>query len=178
MVHWGCRLIGVTDGINTASKGHKLQAGMKGLMNDIFLDDLRERTHRGMVGQALKGYHCGGRAYGYVLVPEHHPTKLDPYGQPTRIGTRLEQHSEQAAVVRWIFECFEKRAEPSMKIVEVAGLSVGVAPVEGRLARYGGPAIVSRPPRPHHRIQAEPRRNTTSTKPSRLDVRATWPRYK
>lgn len=100
MVHWGCRLIGVTDGIDTASKGHKLQAGMKGLMNDIFLDDLRERTHRGMVGQALKGYHCGGRAYGYVLVPELHPTKLDPYGQPTRIGTRLEQHPEQASVVR------------------------------------------------------------------------------
>ena len=42
IVHWGCRLIGVTDGIDTASKGHKLQAGMKGLMNDIFLDDLRE----------------------------------------------------------------------------------------------------------------------------------------
>ena len=117
MVHWGCRLIGVTDGIDTASKGHKLQAGMKGLMNDIFLDDLRERTHRGMVGQALKGYHCGGRAYGYVLVPELHPTKLDPYGQPTRIGTRLEQHPEQASVVRWIFERFADCWSP-LKIVE------------------------------------------------------------
>jgi site-specific DNA recombinase len=53
MVHWGCRLIGVTDGIDTASKGHKLQAGMKGLMNDIFLDDLRERTHGGASAERL-----------------------------------------------------------------------------------------------------------------------------
>jgi DNA invertase Pin-like site-specific DNA recombinase len=96
MVHWGCRLIGVTDGIDTASKGHKLQAGMKGLMNDIFLDDLRERTHRGMVGQALKGYHCGGRAYGYVLVPELHPTKLHPvWSQP---GSGHDGTFEQASL--------------------------------------------------------------------------------
>jgi hypothetical protein len=90
---------------------------MKGLMNDIFLDDLRERTHRGMVGQAMKGYHCGGRAYGYVLVPDLHPTKLDPYGHPTRIGTRLQQHPEQASVVRWIFERFADCWSP-LKIVE------------------------------------------------------------
>jgi hypothetical protein len=32
-------------------------------MNEVFLDDLREKTCRGVIGQALKGYYCGGRAY-------------------------------------------------------------------------------------------------------------------
>jgi site-specific DNA recombinase len=30
------RLIGVSDGIDTANKGHKLLSGMKGIMNDVF----------------------------------------------------------------------------------------------------------------------------------------------
>ena len=103
-IHWGVRLIGVTDGIDTAAKGHKMLSGFKGIMNEFYLDDLREKTSRGMIGQALKGFHCGGRAYGYKLVPEVDPKKTDPYGRPARIGTRLEILPEQAEWVRWIFE--------------------------------------------------------------------------
>jgi DNA invertase Pin-like site-specific DNA recombinase len=95
-VHWGVRLIGVSDGIDTSAKGHKMLSSMKGMMNEVFLDDLSEKTHRGMVGQVLKGYHCGGRCFGYRLVPELDPSKKDPYGQPARIGTRLEKDEEQA----------------------------------------------------------------------------------
>jgi hypothetical protein len=72
---------------------------------------------RPMTGQALKGYHCGGRAYGYNLVPHLDPTRLDPYGQPARIGTRLEQHPDQAPWVRWIFERYADCWSP-LKIVE------------------------------------------------------------
>ena len=111
-VFWGCRLIGISDGIDTASKGHKLQAGMKGLMNEIFLDDLRDKTKRGMIGQVLKGFHGGGRTYGYALKPEFHPTQKDPYGQPARIGTRLEKDPEQEKWVRWIFEQYAAGTSP------------------------------------------------------------------
>lgn len=116
-VYWGVRLIGVSDGIDTTAKGHKMLSGVKGLMNEVFLDDLREKTCRGMIGQALKGYHCGGRAYGYRLVPEFDPTRKDPYGQPCRIGTRLEKHPEQAPWVKWIFERYDEGWSP-LKIVE------------------------------------------------------------
>ncbi len=54
MVHWKVRLIGVSDGIDTAAKGHKLLSGFKGIMNEVFLDDLKDKVSRGMVGQALK----------------------------------------------------------------------------------------------------------------------------
>lgn len=49
-VYLGIRMIGVSDGIDTAAKGHKTLSGFKGLMNDIFLDDLRDKTHRGLAG--------------------------------------------------------------------------------------------------------------------------------
>jgi site-specific DNA recombinase len=96
LVHWGVRLIGVSDGIDTAAKGHKMLSGFKGIMNEFYLDDLWDKTCRGMIGQALKGFHCGGRAYGYKLVPDLHSTKTDPYGNPARIGTRLAILPEQA----------------------------------------------------------------------------------
>ena len=70
LIHWGVRLIGVSDGIDTAAKGHKMLSGFKGIMNEVFLDGLRDKTRRGMVGQVLKGYHGGGRSYGYRLVQE------------------------------------------------------------------------------------------------------------
>src|SRR5882757_2819662 len=72
-------------------------------MNEIFLDDLRERVHRGLAGQAMKHYWCGGRPYGYRLKPVLDASRLDVYGQPLRIGTVLEIDDEQAAIVREIF---------------------------------------------------------------------------
>jgi hypothetical protein len=57
-----------------------------------------------MQGQALKGFHCGGRIFGYRLIPVLHPTKTDPYGNPERIGTKLAIEPDQAKWVEWIFK--------------------------------------------------------------------------
>ena len=51
-------------------------------MNEQFIDDLRDKIKRGMIGQAEKQYWQGGRVYGYKLVPVLDPAKTDPYGQP------------------------------------------------------------------------------------------------
>jgi site-specific DNA recombinase len=103
-VYLGVRLIGISDGIDTAAKGHKALSGFKGLMNDIFLDDLRDKTHRGLAGQAIKGNNCGGRNYGYRHVPTYHPTDTDEYGRPKILAVRREIDEEQARWVRQIFE--------------------------------------------------------------------------
>lgn len=99
----GVRVVGVADGYDSARKGHKIHAGFKGLMNEFFLDDLRERTHRGMTGQALKGYNCGGRTFGYRNVPIYDPARKDPYGRPEITAVRYEIDEVQAAIVREIF---------------------------------------------------------------------------
>ena len=65
----GLRIIATSDGYDSESKARKVHRGFKGLMNEIFLDDLREKTHRGLSGQALKGSWTGGRPYGYRLKP-------------------------------------------------------------------------------------------------------------
>lgn len=102
----GIRVVGVTDGYDSSSKGHKIHAGFKGLMNELFLDDLRERTHRGMTGQAIKGYNCGGRTYGYRNVPIDDPHRKDAYGRPAIIAVKYEVDAAQAAVVRDIFKWY------------------------------------------------------------------------
>ncbi len=102
----GLRIIATSDGYDSTSKARKVHRGFKGLMNEIFLDDLRERVHRGLTGQAQKHFWCGGKPYGFRLKPVLDPTRLDVYGQPARIGTVLEIDSEQAAIVREIFARF------------------------------------------------------------------------
>src|SRR5205823_4163547 len=57
---------------------------------DLFLDNLRAHTKRGMAGVIRDGRHAGGRAYGYRTLP----------GRPGE----LEINDEEAAVVRCIFE--------------------------------------------------------------------------
>jgi len=117
LIFWGVRIIGVTDGIDTNQKGHMLHSRFKGLMNEDFIDKLREDIKRGMVGQAGRSYWQGGRVYGYRLVPELHATKTDPYGRPDRIGTRLEIDAEQAAVVKQIFQMYSDGLSP-LKIAD------------------------------------------------------------
>ena len=98
----GIRIIGVSDGYDSERKGHKIHAGFKGLMNELFLDDIRERTHRGMTGQALKGFNCGGRTYGYRNVPIEDQARKDAYGRPAVVAVRYEIDEQQAEVVSQI----------------------------------------------------------------------------
>lgn len=100
----GIRIISSSDGYDSTLKSRKITRGFKNLMNETFLDDLRDRVHRGLTGQALRGHWCGGRPYGYKLKQIVDRSRLDAYGQPTQIGTQLEIDEQQALVVREIFE--------------------------------------------------------------------------
>lgn len=100
----GIRIVSASDGYDSTSKSRKITRGFKNLMNETFLDDLRDRVHRGLSGQALQGRWCGGRPYGYRLKQIVDPSRLDAYGHPTQIGTQLEIDEQQARVVREIFE--------------------------------------------------------------------------
>jgi hypothetical protein len=86
---------------------------MKGLMNEVFLDDLREKVHRGMEGQAIKGRWCGGRPYGLRLLPILDPTRRDAYGNPERVATVLEIDPVQAAVVKSISRTTSRETPPA-----------------------------------------------------------------
>ena len=99
----GIRIVGVSDGYDSTSKSRRIQRGFKAIMNETFLDDLRERVHRGHMGQALKGRWNGGRPYGYKLKPVLDASQRDAYGNALQIGTMLEIDATHAKIVREIF---------------------------------------------------------------------------
>jgi DNA invertase Pin-like site-specific DNA recombinase len=89
--HRGVRIIGVSDGYDSESSSRKLQRGMRGIISEVYLDDLRYRTHRGLSGQVARGLFAGGLPFGYRSVPA-------PGGHVLQID------DEQATVVRRVFE--------------------------------------------------------------------------
>lgn len=89
--HRGIRIIGVSDGYDSRHSGRKIMRGVRGLINDLYLDDLRSKTHRGQAGQVERGYIAGGKSYGYDIV------KADG-------GSTYKINESQARWVVWIFE--------------------------------------------------------------------------
>jgi site-specific DNA recombinase len=88
-------------------KNRKLLRGITGLVDQVYLDDLGEDTHRGQAAQFNKGYWVGGKVYGYSLQKVTDPNaRPDSYGDPIRIGTDLKAHSYEAKVVKEIFHLY------------------------------------------------------------------------
>lgn len=79
----GIRVIGVQDGYDSPRRGHKLQAGLSGIMGEAFREMIRDRTHAALESRAKERRPTGGRCYGY------------------RKG---EVHESEAAIVREIFQ--------------------------------------------------------------------------
>lgn len=88
--HRGIRIVGVSDGYDSTHAGRKLHRGMRGLINEIYLDDLRAKVHRGLDGLVARSLFAGGMSYGYRSIAADD-------------GHRLEIHPEHAEVVREIF---------------------------------------------------------------------------
>jgi site-specific DNA recombinase len=85
-------LIGVADGIDTSSRHAKLSFTVKSLVADLYLDDLRDKTLRGLEGRALAGLATGNVPFGYRTAPA-----------PDGKGHRIEIDPEAAELVRRIF---------------------------------------------------------------------------
>lgn len=88
--HRGIVIIGVADSYDSRMGGRKIMRGVRGLINEMFLDDLRHKTHRGQAGQVERGYAAGGKSYGYDIVRDH-------------LGSKYQINDTQAGWVRWIF---------------------------------------------------------------------------
>jgi site-specific DNA recombinase len=81
-----------------------LHIGLKGTMNALFWKELAEKTRRGMRGRVELGKAGGGLCYGYRVVRQLQNGMMTT-------GER-EINSEEAAVVRRIFESYAAGASP------------------------------------------------------------------
>ncbi|GAH26608.1 unnamed protein product [marine sediment metagenome] len=79
------KIISVSDGIVTGEEDSKLGIHIRGLINELYLDDLRKKTMRGLEGQKLRGFSTGENVYGYYTRPVGE-LKLNKRGQPKYEG--------------------------------------------------------------------------------------------
>ena len=86
-------------------------------MNEVFLDDLRDKTHRGLAGAAERKMSVGGRAYGYRSEPV-----VEGLGNVTAV--RVLVHEEHATWVRRIFEWYADGKSPRWIAGELNRLKV------------------------------------------------------
>lgn len=100
-------LLGVSDGIDTSARGAKMAFTFSSMKNDLYLDDLREKTIRGMEGRAIAGMSTGMLPFGFCS-----SAITDRYGKIT--GYKIELHPERAAIVRWMFAAYISGASLSM----------------------------------------------------------------
>ena len=117
----GVELVAVTDGIQTSHQMAKLQITIKGLVNELYLDDLRDKTHRGLTGRALAGRSTGGRLFGYRT-------------SPGPDGAHWVVFEPEAEIVRRIFRLYADSL--SMKAL-AAQLNAQGLPFPGKATRHG-----------------------------------------
>ncbi len=121
----GVELVSVTDGIQTSQQMAKLQIAIKGLVNELYLDDLRDKTHRGLTGRVLRGLSAGGRLFGYRTIPQ---------GPDGREGAAWTVFEPETAMVRRIFQSYADGL--SMKAIAVRLNQEGV-PFPAKTTRWG-----------------------------------------
>jgi len=91
--------------LETVSEGeiNELHIGLKGTMNALYLKDLADKTHRGMIAAVLNGSIPGGKTYGYDTFHEY-----DQNGN--KITGLRKINKEQAAIVLEIFAQYDEGA--------------------------------------------------------------------
>ncbi len=103
--YWGISLISVSDGLDMREEHAKVAYQFRGIINELYLTDLSKKTHRGQMGQVLRGFSVGAHGYGYTTVPEGE-SKLDKKGRVRADGFKLMIIPDEARIIQRIFREF------------------------------------------------------------------------
>ncbi len=116
------KIISVSDGIVSDDDNSKLGIHIRGLINELYLDDLKKKTMRGLEGQKLRGYSTGESVYGYKSCPVGE-LRLNKKGQPKYEGMIHKIQEEEECIVKRIYKNFieEKSLNGIMKELNESG---------------------------------------------------------
>ena len=134
------RIASRADSLDSDDRHSKLGFQMRGIVNELYLDDLREKTLRGQLGQKARGFSVGEATYGYRSRPVGE-MRVDRRGRPRPDGYHMEPYPEEAAVVRRVFEEF---ASGKALTAIVKDLNADGVPGRRRVAKGWTPSTVSR----------------------------------
>ncbi len=111
---WGIRIITIAESYDSTDgrMGNKMKRAMKGLMDDLHIDDLSHKTHRGLEGQARAQNSCGGKSYGYTSVAIEDPIRKDKHGRPLVLYSKKVINTSEAPWVKFIFEHYSNGYSP------------------------------------------------------------------
>ncbi|HLH38341.1 MAG TPA: recombinase family protein [Bryobacteraceae bacterium] len=87
----GIRIVAVSQNIDSSNEQADVLVTVHGLVDSLYIKELGRKTHRGLDGQVLRGFHAGGRCFGYRIEREAG-------------GARLVIEEREAELVRRIFE--------------------------------------------------------------------------
>ncbi len=96
----------VNQGLHSARDNAEFLLAIYGAMDSEYIRELGRKTHRGLEGQARKGWSAGGIAYGYRREPVYDATQTDRDGQARRVGVRWVLDPNEAEIVRRIFRWY------------------------------------------------------------------------
>ena len=99
------KIISVSDGITTDDDNSKLGIHLRGLMNELYLDDLKKKTMRGLEGQKIRGFSVGENVFGYFTKPVGE-LRIGKRGEAKHDGMIHKINPEQADIVKRIFNEF------------------------------------------------------------------------
>ena len=111
----GVRIVFISQGLDTASEQAETLVAVHGVVDQLYIRELKHKTWRGIKGQLDRGFHTGSKTYGYRSVKVVDPSGRHNEDGPVVIGKRLEIDPEQATVIRHIYEWYlEGVSQPEM----------------------------------------------------------------
>jgi site-specific DNA recombinase len=121
----GVRLVAVSQGVDSESSQAELLIGVHGLIDAVYWRELGQKTHRGMQGLALRGFHTGGRCFGYKSV------KLKDS------SARLEIDRAEAEIINRIYRLYAESGYSMKRIAHTLNTEGVLAPQpqKGRFSR-------------------------------------------
>jgi len=141
--NYGVSVYFAAQGLDSRQPGFRQIFTLHGMMDEQYVFGLRDKVHRGQEGRVLKGYVPGGKCYGYRNVPVEDPTRRGDYGRPAVIGVYQEVISEEAAVIRRIFEMYAAGASYAdvAKALNAVGILSPQPPRKGKIRAWCPSAI-------------------------------------
>lgn len=130
---YGVYVYYVSQGIDTSQETAEEMITINGLIDSLYIRNLSKETHRGIVGQILKGYNGGARRYGYRSEPVYNG-KVDIYGNPEAAGYVLKINPDEANTIIRVFKLFGEEGYSAKGIANL---------LNKELIKTGGP----KPPR-------------------------------
>ncbi len=100
----GVRTIYISQQIDSENEQAETLLTVHGLVDGLYLEEVKKMTKRGLRGQLERGFHTGSRIYGYRTVPVYDPSGKSDANGPVTLGKRLEIDETAAETIRQVFD--------------------------------------------------------------------------